>query len=40
MLIDTIKSLIFFIIAGFFEIGGGYLIWSWLGREKVLALQY
>lgn len=34
MLIDTIKSLIFFIIAGFFEIGGGYLIWSWIREGK------
>ena len=40
MLIDTVKSLIFFIVAGLFEIGGGYLIWSWLreGRPFTFAV--
>ena len=34
MLIDTVKSLAFFIIAGFFEIGGGYMGWLWLREGK------
>ena len=34
MLIDTVKSLAFFIIAGFFEIGGGYMVWLWLREGK------
>lgn len=29
-----IKSIIYFIIAGIFEIGGGYLIWLWLREGK------
>ena len=33
-MINTLKSIIFFIIAGFFEIGGGYLIWLWLREGK------
>ena len=35
MLIDTVKSLAFFIIAGFFEIGGGYMVWLWLREGKI-----
>ncbi len=31
---DIIKSLLYFILAGFFEIGGGYLIWMWLRQGK------
>jgi small multidrug resistance family-3 protein len=27
---DVIKSILFFIVAGLCEIGGGYLIWLWL----------
>ena len=34
IMINTLKSIIFFIIAGFFEIGGGYLIWLWLREGK------
>ena len=34
MWIDTVKSLAFFIIAGFFEIGGGYIVWLWLREGK------
>lgn len=33
-MINTLKSIIFFIIAGFFEIGGGYLIWLYLREDK------
>ena len=29
----TLQSILFFIIAGLLEIGGGYLMWLWL-REK------
>lgn len=37
---ETVKSLFFFILAGLFEIGGGYLVWLWLreGRSVWLAL--
>lgn len=28
------KILAFFIIAGFFEIGGGYMVWLWLREGK------
>ena len=31
---DYLKSLSYFIIAGFLEIGGGYLIWIWLKEDK------
>jgi small multidrug resistance family-3 protein len=30
----TIKSILYFILAGLFEIGGGYLIWLWLREGK------
>ena len=35
MQMDFVKSITYFIIAGLFEIGGGYLIWLWLreGRD-------
>ena len=33
---QIIKSLFYFIIAGIFEIGGGYLIWLWLREGKSL----
>ncbi len=29
-----IKSIIFFIVAGFCEIGGGYLVWLWIKEGK------
>lgn len=37
---EIFKSLLFFILAGLCEIGGGYLIWLWLreGRGIELAL--
>jgi len=28
------KSLVFFVLAGLFEIGGGYLMWLWLREGK------
>jgi small multidrug resistance family-3 protein len=32
--VDIAKSLAFFILAGFCEIGGGYLVWIWLRDGK------
>jgi small multidrug resistance family-3 protein len=32
-----LRSLIYFILAGLFELGGGYLIWLWLREGKPLA---
>src|SRR5687768_4874590 len=29
-----LKSLLYFILAGLFEIGGGYLVWLWLREGK------
>ena len=31
---DMVKSIFFFVLAGLFEIGGGYLIWQWLREGK------
>ena len=31
---DIVKSLFYFIVAGIFEIGGGYLVWLWLREGK------
>jgi len=31
------KSIIYFLIAGLFEIGGGYLIWLWIREGKSLS---
>ncbi|AIF54269.1 YnfA family protein [Pelosinus sp. UFO1] len=31
---DVLKSIIFFVLAGLFEIGGGYLIWLWVRDDK------
>lgn len=33
-MISLLKSLLLFVLAGLFEIGGGYLIWLWLKEEK------
>lgn len=33
---SIIQSLLIFILAGFCEIGGGYLIWLWLKQDKPL----
>ncbi|MDX6611895.1 MAG: small multidrug resistance family-3 protein [Blastocatellia bacterium] len=32
------KSVLYFILAGFCEIGGGYLIWLWLREGKSVGL--
>jgi small multidrug resistance family-3 protein len=31
-----IKSVLIFILAGFCEIGGGYLVWGWMKNDKPL----
>ncbi|OPX44155.1 hypothetical protein CLHUN_19540 [Ruminiclostridium hungatei] len=31
---EIVKSLFYFILAGIFEIGGGYLVWLWLREGK------
>lgn len=31
---ETVKSIFYFVLAGFLEIGGGYLIWLWLKENK------
>lgn len=31
-----IKSVLFFVLAGFCEIGGGYLVWLWIKQGKPL----
>jgi small multidrug resistance family-3 protein len=33
---EVMKSLAYFILAGIFEIGGGYLMWLWLREGKGL----
>jgi small multidrug resistance family-3 protein len=33
---NIIKSIFYFIVAGIFEIGGGYLVWIWLRGGKNL----
>lgn len=33
---EIVKSLFFFILAGVFEIGGGYLVWLWIKEGKPL----
>lgn len=33
---EAVKSLAYFIVAGLFEIGGGYLMWLWLREGKDL----
>ena len=37
---EILKSLFYFLLAGLFEIGGGYLVWVWLreGRSIWLGL--
>ncbi|NCB53729.1 MAG: YnfA family protein [Epsilonproteobacteria bacterium] len=34
---ETIKSIGYFLLAGLFEIGGGYLVWLWLREDKSIA---
>ncbi len=38
--VETVKSIIYFLLAGLCEIGGGYLVWLWLreGRPVRYAL--
>lgn len=36
--IHVVKSLFYFLLAGLFEIGGGYLIWLWLREGKPMWL--
>ena len=31
---EITKSIFYFVLAGLFEIGGGYLIWLWLRESK------
>ena len=33
-MLTIFKSILFFFLAGLFEIGGGYLIWIWLREGK------
>ena len=33
----AIKSILYFILAGLFEIGGGYLVWLWLREGKPIS---
>ncbi|MCF6157514.1 MAG: YnfA family protein [wastewater metagenome] len=35
---NSITSILFFILAGLCEIGGGYLIWLWLREDKSIWL--
>ena len=35
--VNIVKSLGYFVLAGFFEIGGGYLVWLWLREGKSIA---
>ena len=34
---ETIKSLGYFLLAGLFEMGGGYLVWLWPREGKSIA---
>ncbi len=40
MQISVIRSLLYFIVAGICEIGGGYLVWLWVkeGKSPLLGL--
>ena len=33
---ETLKTILIFLLAGICEIGGGYLVWLWLKAEKPL----
>lgn len=39
-ILDIFKSVLFFILAGLCEIGGGYLIWLWLREGKGIELAF
>ena len=32
--VEAVKSIIYFVLAGLCEIGGGYLVWLWLREGK------
>jgi small multidrug resistance family-3 protein len=34
MFMVILKSIVYFVVAGFCEIGGGYLIWQWIRAGK------
>lgn len=34
LFIEIFKSIFYFVLAGVFEIGGGYFIWLWLRNDK------
>ncbi len=36
---EIIKSIFYFILAGIFEIGGGYLVWIWFVMEKAFGME-
>jgi len=36
----TCKSLLYFLLAGLCEIGGGYLVWLWLREDKKIWLAF
>lgn len=36
-MIDIVKSLFYFVLAGLCEIGGGYLVWLWLRNGKSIS---
>jgi len=35
--VELLKSISYFILAGIFEIGGGYLIWLWIREGRGIA---
>jgi small multidrug resistance family-3 protein len=37
---EVIKSILYFILAGLCEIGGGYLIWLWLREGGSISLAF
>lgn len=38
--IGIIKSIGYFLLAGLFEIGGGYLVWLWLREGKPISYAF
>jgi small multidrug resistance family-3 protein len=38
--ITIVKSILYFLIAGVFEIGGGYLIWLWIREGKPITYAF
>ena len=37
--VEAVKSIIYFVLAGLCEIGGGYLVWLWLREGKSVRQQ-